>query len=511
MLYNLILVDDEDWILNGIQNAIDWEKIGFFVAGTFTNGRDALKYMLKNPPDAILTDIKMPIQDGISLIKEIRGNGLEQVEVVFLSGYDDFKLAQASLRLGAVDYVLKPSAPEQIIEVFSKVRDKLDIRKRSEEEKRAASELAQAGIKVIKEEILNSIKSWNASKYNKFMDLYLEFAERERNCKFMTASIAFNETIKELRPTLCSLRKIDFLEEYIKEYPTRILNKELPDKNIYSIGDLFSLTFIFDNFDKKEAIRYIEDIKRKAYKDGFDGLTCILSDEHTDFCMIKTLYEESLDRLFNLGMPEDVRHLYINIGNDTVLKAAIEDKDQQIVLWSLKNWFLIIDNTDISYQWRLARRLVYSLGIFFLQNGISESAIERLYEILNERDYKNVKESVISFVKVELLADDKFKGRNAHLCKEVAKYISNNYAEDITLNELADKFYISPNYLGTLFKKNMGMGIKEYQTTVRMEQADVLITIGKFKLYQVAQMVGYPNYEYFRKIYYKYMGKNPSE
>ena len=99
MLYKLALVDDEDWILDGLQNAIEWDKIGFQIAGAFTNGRDALEALLENPPDAILTDIKMPMQDGISLVKKLREAGLKDLEVVFLSGYDDFELAQSSLRL----------------------------------------------------------------------------------------------------------------------------------------------------------------------------------------------------------------------------------------------------------------------------------------------------------------------------------------------------------------------------------------------------------------------------
>ena len=66
MAYNLVLVDDEDWILSGLQNAVEWEEIGFQVTGAFTNGKEALEFMLTNPPDAVLTDIKMPIQDGIS-------------------------------------------------------------------------------------------------------------------------------------------------------------------------------------------------------------------------------------------------------------------------------------------------------------------------------------------------------------------------------------------------------------------------------------------------------------
>ena len=108
MLYKVVLVDDEAWILAGLQNAIQWEDAGFLVAGTYCNGKEALNAILKDPPDALLTDIKMPILDGISLVNQLRAAGLSQIEVVFLSGYDDFELAQSSLRLGAVDYVLKP-------------------------------------------------------------------------------------------------------------------------------------------------------------------------------------------------------------------------------------------------------------------------------------------------------------------------------------------------------------------------------------------------------------------
>ena len=148
MLYNLVLVDDEDWILAGIQNAIKWEEIGFRIAGTYTNGKEAMAAMKNQPPEAILTDIKMPIQDGISLIRELREAGFSQIEVVFLSGYDDFELAQSSLRLGAVDYVLKPSAPEQIIEVFTRIKKRLDERRIIEEERKADAELVTAGMKM---------------------------------------------------------------------------------------------------------------------------------------------------------------------------------------------------------------------------------------------------------------------------------------------------------------------------------------------------------------------------
>jgi len=501
MLYKLILVDDEDWILDGIKNAIEWENIGFQVTGTFTNGRDALNAIRMDPPDAILTDIKMPIQDGISLVKELREAGFENLEVVFLSGYDDFELAQSSLRLGAVDYVLKPSAPEQIVEVFDRIKGRLDARG-------VTTDLVQAGIKVFKDAVYNSIMSGNDQEYHRFMTLYSEFVERERGKAFVVISVAPESVITERMPTEQDVENMEYFQHLVGELQGQ------KHGGINIIENLYSYSLVFCGYSEDAVEALLEGLKRSWYKKTREKLNCARSDLYGEFYLVKAAYESSLARLFRLDMPEPVQQLYFKLGNDAVLKAAIEDRDQQVVFWSLKNWMLKIEDTNCQYRWRMMRRLLYSLSVFFLQNDISYQEISILYEAVREEDCESVKTAVISFVKSELMAakkGNKTNSRNVHLCKAVAKYISRNYTEEITLNELSEQFYISPNYLGTLFKKNIGVGIKEYQTAIRLEQAEALIASGKFKLYQVAQMVGYPNYEYFRKMYYKYNNKNPSE
>ncbi len=505
MSYNLVLVDDEDWILSGIQNAIEWEEIGFTVVGTYTNGRDALAAMKNNPPDALLTDIKMPIQDGISLVRELREAGLNDLEVVFLSGYDDFELAQSSLRLGAVDYVLKPSAPEQIMEVFSRIRERIDERKRLEEEKREAAELVEAGVKVFKDAIYNSIISGSRQRYDRLLSLYSEFVAREKGRPYFIVSVALSKTASEEQPDLEDMAAIQRLKELSLQC------REEQKKGVYLMKNQFSASFVFSGFDEDVVEGLMEGLKRRLRKETGQILLIARSEVYSDFRQIWDAYDVSIDRLFQFSFSDSVRQLYLSMGNDTVLRAAVEDKDQQVILWSLKNWFVKIDKVEKEYQERLMRRLIYTLSVFFLQNGIVCRAVAGLYEALSAGGCSAAKEAVISSVKSEFLPENGVGGKNAHLCREVAKYISKNYTDDITLNDLADRFYISPNYLGTLFKKNMGIGIREYQTTIRLEQADALIASGKFKMYQVACMVGYPNYEYFRKIYCKYRGKNPSE
>lgn len=511
MAYSLVLVDDEDWILSGLQNAVEWEKIGFQVTGAFTNGREALEFMLTNPPDAVLTDIKMPIQDGISLIKELRAAGLRDLEVVFLSGYDDFSFAQSSLRLGAVDYILKPSSPEQIYEVFCSIRKSLDERKRQEEEKQGIYRMAQAGIRAMRETIYNSILSSNTVLYQKLIQLYNQVMEGERKRYFMVASVALENTVRAECPNNEDVKTLEVFRRLAKE---QTLHKE---ENVYLLKNPYSFSFIMLDYTEKSAEEFLNEFGRCIRKETGHHVIAAKSSRYLEIEKTWDAYEESMDRLLGVELPIEIRRLYINMQNDTVLKATVDDRDQQVIIWCLKNWILKIDHTEKMYHLSLLKHLMYGFGIFLLQSEISHSAICPLFELFEEKErdeeqiYEKVKERLISFVKAELLSEKAENHRNYHLCRQVAKYISKNYMEEITLNDLAERFYISANYLGTLFKKNMGSSIKEYQTMIRLEQADVLIGSGKFKLYQVAEMVGYPNYEYFRKIYGKYRGRNPSE
>lgn len=511
MAYNLVLVDDEDWILSGLQNAVEWEEIGFQVTGAFTNGKEALEFMLTNPPDAVLTDIKMPIQDGISLVRELRAAGFGELEVVFLSGYDDFSLAQSSLRLGAVDYVLKPSSPEQIYEVFHSIRKRLDERKRQKEEKQIIYRMAQAGIRAMRETIYNSILSNNTALYQRLIQLYKQVMEGERGRYFIVVSVALENTVKAGCPDREDVKALDIFRNLAKEQAAQM------EERVYLLKNPYSFSFIMLDYTEDLAEEFLNELGRRTRKETGQRMIAAKSGRYQEIEKTWEAYEESMDRLLGLELPVEIRRLYINMENDTVLKAAVDDRDQQVMIWCLKNWILKIDHTEKMYHLSLLKRLMYGFGIFLLQSEISHSVIQPLFELFDEKEndeekvYEKVKERMISFVKAELLAEKGENHRNYHLCRQVAKYISKNYMEEITLNDLAERFYISANYLGTLFKKNMGSSIKEYQTMIRLEQADVLIGSGKFKLYQVAEMVGYPNYEYFRKIYGKYRGRNPSK
>ena len=124
-MYNLLLVDDEADVLQAMKRKIDWEALGFCLAGTAENGQEALELAEQLHIDVVLTDIKMPYMDGLTLCRKLKEN-YRNMKVVIYSGFDDFEFAREAVHLEAEEYLLKPISVKDITEVFTRIKGKLD-------------------------------------------------------------------------------------------------------------------------------------------------------------------------------------------------------------------------------------------------------------------------------------------------------------------------------------------------------------------------------------------------
>lgn len=128
-MYSVIIVDDELFVRKGLIEMIDWESSGFKVIDESDNGEDALAIIQAKKPDLVVTDIRMPVLDGLELIEAASKLQLE-TEFVIISGHNDFRYAQQAVRFGVQDYVLKPIDPDDIQQALVKLRDKLSAKQR---------------------------------------------------------------------------------------------------------------------------------------------------------------------------------------------------------------------------------------------------------------------------------------------------------------------------------------------------------------------------------------------
>lgn len=124
-MYNVMLVDDEEEIRVAIEKKIDWAELDFNVVGSASNGWDALDMALERHPDVVLTDINMPFMNGLEFSKRLKAE-LPDTKFVILTGYDEFEYAKEAIELSVVEYILKPVDSDELYQLFSRLKVRLD-------------------------------------------------------------------------------------------------------------------------------------------------------------------------------------------------------------------------------------------------------------------------------------------------------------------------------------------------------------------------------------------------
>ena len=124
-MYNVMLVDDEPLISEGLKDFLHWEDYGFSVLGCAYNGNAVLEKLASEICHLVITDVRMPVMDGISLTKRIKAD-YPHIQVIILSGYRDFEYAQKAMEYGACGYLLKPVQKNELIELLNKAHDTLN-------------------------------------------------------------------------------------------------------------------------------------------------------------------------------------------------------------------------------------------------------------------------------------------------------------------------------------------------------------------------------------------------
>ncbi len=155
-LYKMIIVDDEDEVRESIQKKINWNELGFELVGSACNGEEALEMAETMPVDVVMTDIKMPFMDGLTLAGKLKEN-YQNTKIVVYSGFDEFEYAQEAIHLEVEEYLLKPINTQELINVFSKIKENLDKEINERRNTKKLYEHYQKSIPMMQEQVLISL------------------------------------------------------------------------------------------------------------------------------------------------------------------------------------------------------------------------------------------------------------------------------------------------------------------------------------------------------------------
>jgi YesN/AraC family two-component response regulator len=202
-MYKLLLADDERIIREGISSIVDWNGMGISLIGVAKNGIEAYEVISANPPDIVLTDIKMPGMNGLELAKKIRDE-YPDTAVVVLSGYGEFELARKAMEYGVKHYILKPCDKDEIIEVLKKILPEIENRKRKEDFARKIQSNFEKVIPQIREQFLKDfVTNKNYSeKHVELLEAFCSTAEESYRRNAAKYSDAVNKVIRYIEDNI---------------------------------------------------------------------------------------------------------------------------------------------------------------------------------------------------------------------------------------------------------------------------------------------------------------------
>lgn len=521
---NILLVDDEDYVIEGIKRNIRWEEIPITGIFSANNIRQAKKVLSTMHIEIIICDIVMPQGTGFDLMEWVRAKGLP-VQVIFLTSYADFDYAKRAINLDSVDYLLKPidyqKLEETIVHAMKKVEELLKY-----EEYKQKSSLWEDTKKRMQRSFLEEVAAGRIS------DL-----EQLRQNKYY-------EDGDEFCPLLLHLYEKDDQNELEPDFLAFIIGNvmgEMLEDSVYSMEHVIV----------KDERRFLVLLKENTRAEEFtrDKIEAELEQSVAEFCSwaeqklhadiwcgigkvaqitsLKGAVEEIIEmrknnlavwnRVVTINSFEEKKIKYANPSvkiwrdllkekNIVELCHSIEgylnqmEKKEQITFDILKN--LRTDVIQMLYTW-LAEQEVKARFLF------DDEKSEHIYETATE-SVRDAKEFVRYYVS-RALKYDEFAHNPQSVVDVIIEYIDNHYQEEINRNELAQIVYLNIDYISRLFKKEKGISISVYMMQKRIEAAKEMLEETSIPINAVALYVGYSNFSYFSKMFRENVGMSPIE
>ncbi|MEK5057034.1 hypothetical protein BK126_18075 [Paenibacillus sp. FSL H7-0326] len=531
-MYKLMIVDDEMLMRIGIRSSLMWEEHGFRIVGEAGNGKEALEIALRSTPDLIITDIKMPLMDGLELIREI-SKALPSCRYVILSNFDEIAYVKEALRLGALDYLIKSEiSPASLTDLLTRIRGKMLSEMGSQDSLFAAPFHYTQSLTHLKENFFKDLISglpvgeeaaFKAEQLQvrlnphqlvliKFkMDQFEEVKKKykEKDEKLLRFSIL--NVIKEVTPTRenCEI-VVESSSEYlvvrnatqVEEGAWRKEIEKLCGKILSTMKDFMNLTFsvgvstiVPDLLSLKRAYREADAAWRHRFFTGGSSIHFFEDMTFTTDCA-GVQYTLSRDRENKLRLLLD-RHnaeWMSNFLDEFRIELEEAWADEQAIR---KAYVLLLEifNTQFS---QASRALLLSERKSPYE---SVSAAETWYEL-----HRIVQDYVL-----ECLQTKSRTMQQLTYADIAVDIIHQYYAEDITLQSVASQINVNPSYLSRVFKQEKNENFVSYLTRIRIEKAKSYLENRRLRVYEVADKVGYHNYTYFSKIFKKIVGVSPEE
>ncbi|MEG0753200.1 MAG: response regulator [Angelakisella sp.] len=513
-MIKVMIADDEYFVREGIRRTVDWERYGCTLCSEAQNGCEGLEIARRERPDLVISDIKMPGIDGLSMAREIR-TFLPECRFIFITGYDEFELAKNAVKLSACDFLLKPINEDEFLGAIQ----------------RAAKECVKSDviIDIARERVLLNMMRGNQFELPAYENMAEELRDNYITLDELLVVLLENDSYPDLVDSgnltavhrqssgVRQLARSLFPACYTVEcHPDRIAMlipadalhtaRDIDERLRYFLQnakDLFSVALTMG----VSAINYIDNIhecyeqskyalKSKLYHGSgsvlyFEEVSKASAVPNREFILKEEkellLRIQACDRA---ATQKQLRQIYDRLGDESNVDDSVI---KQITIEIMLNSLGLLSARNISPETVFGGNLdVYKTvaklsTILDLYSWVQQS-VDQIIEVMRERS-----------------------GNQDLSTEEALCYIREHFTEQLSLSQISDKVYLSESYLSRRIKKALGMTFVEYVTKLRMEKALEYLSAPNPVIGEIATQLGYSDYRYFSGCFKRYTGYSPSE
>lgn len=527
----VFLVEDEVIIRSGVKKSINWEQEGYEFVGEASDGELAYPMILKEKPDILITDIRMPFMDGLELSRLVKKE-LPDIKILILSGYDEFEYAKKAIKIGVTEYLLKPISAAKLTEVLNAVAETIrqeneeknlletyfaEMRENTERDKMrlfekllmgdlSMGEILEAGerfgmnlgascYKIVLFKILANLE--NHVYAEQMVDAY---SSVEQAASMMEGVYVFQRGVEGWAFLLTAQ------DEKSMEESAKILYQNLKQamKNYTqleyfggigsTVPRIRSLKQSFREADRAFAARFVEEANQIISQKEFE----------------KSQMEEGLKMqgVVQIGKSREMLQKFLSNGTREEVKAFsdayISRIEEENIRSTMVRQYVVIDVCIVilSFCERISSA-----------NRLQEEAEELQKMMQKIHSLSEIKKYVVRLLNEAIELRDAESGRRySDLIAAAKKEIENHYmTEEISLNTVAISVGMSPSYFSSIFSKEAGKTFVEYLTEVRIEKAKEFLMCSSMKTSEIGYEVGYKDPHYFSYIFKKVQGCSPKE
>ena len=486
-MLNIMIVDDEVAIRQGLFRVVS-DIFDVSTIKTCENAKEAINQL--EDINILITDIKMPNMDGLEFSKRVHEK-YPNIKIIISTGYPNFEYAREAIKYNVVEFLVKPTDPNDLLKAIDKARDF----------------------------IYENEKNMNKDYFHKIDLLFYDliYGEVSNVYEKLEALKIKNENFLVSLVSTEKEEDIANVKEYLSESLEKVYFTHKSDKEFYLISNKNSNEILQNLID--ETIITEEYIINIGSSTCFDDISYIKkASVEADRALRFAFYDENKRLIKFENIPQTKEYvLEQSIKYLDLLKKSIEVYDVSLSQTNLDNLFGYVKKEKINYmEINKICIIIYNFCISILYNYSIVSSFEKtktvdLEQILKSDNIDEIKGNLSEFIKDVII----FIGQNPtymdNIINTIKTYIEINYKNNITLDSLAKKAHFSPSYLSKFFKKEVGENISTYIQNIRIDKAKVLLKTTTLKTYEIAEAVGIEDPVYFSRIFKKVTGVKPKD